>query len=180
MRRAFFGSVALLFTVVTFSFSVATDAGGSKKDESGGAPTGKASSRPLSGFIPQAEMHGSWGGCSQYLKPLKNPNDYQNRIVFHWGLESSSKPKMHIGGKTVTVQPLTQYPEILMGRAKKGKTFSERYRFGSANMHFDNKITFACPPDSEGGCEVTKFDGVLTVTDAGSRELYQTTGVCGH
>lgn len=140
------------------------------------------------GIIPVGAIQ--WeGGCSHYLMPIKSPSDYEKRIIFHWGYPHSDGPNgkcisdcqpfMNINGKTVSIQPLTKWPEDMMKRdTKVGEMFSEIYRLGSTSIRFDNQITFACPPRDE-ECEVTKFRGILTVTDGERKETYQTTGECG-
>lgn len=145
-------------------------------------------SKNIIGIIPVSTIE--WeGGCTHYLMPIKNPSDYEKRIIFHWGYPALDRPNgkcvhnclpyMNVNGKTVPVRPLTKWPEDLMKKnSKVGEKFSEIYQLGSISMRFDNQITFVCPPRDE-ECEVTKFRGILTVTDGERKETYQTTGECG-
>lgn len=132
------------------------------------------------------------GGCTHYLKPVSRPEDFEKRILMHWGYQAldapngkcvaNCKPHMNIRGKVVEVQPDTKWPEDLIKKnAKVGDTFSEVYRYGTTTLKFDNRITFVCPPESEQKepCEVVKFDGLLTVTDGSQTETHQTIAMCG-
>jgi len=150
----------------------------------------KSTGNRIVGTIPAGSIEVE-GGCTHYLSPIKNPSDYISRVVFHWGYPGLDGPKgkcvsnclpyMHLFGKIVTVQPKTPWPEDMLKNKKIGDRFSESYQLDSMNVRFDNQITFACPPKNKRKevCEVTKFTGIITVSDGTRKETYQTIGNCG-
>jgi hypothetical protein len=143
----------------------------------GRTAAGSAAGRRIVGTIPSAE---GGPGCSHYLRSAAARGDYRNALLLHWGILASDRPKMSLLGKTVTVSPLTPFPEILLRRnKKKGAKFSERYQFDGISVRIDNTVTFVCPPNTEGECEVTRFHGVLTASAGGRSESIETKGECG-
>jgi hypothetical protein len=140
--------------------------------------------------VPSSDVR--WGsGCTHYLAPIESPGDYENRILLHWGYPISDsangrciqdcKPSMNIRGKTVAVEPLTQWPEDLVRNPKVGDRFTERYQADSISIQVDSEVTFACPPPSDDAesCEVLDFTGTMTASDGTRTETYQTVGQCG-
>jgi len=46
-------------------------------------------------------------------------------------------------------------------------------------IRLEYRVVFACPPDSEGGCEVTKYKGVLTIFKGKEISRFSIRGSCG-
>jgi len=47
------------------------------------------------------------------------------------------------------------------------------------HIEFNNTVTFACPPDTEGGYEVARFKADLIVSNGKIKEAYSVKGDCG-
>ena len=131
------------------------------------------------------------GGCTHYLRLDIATPGISSPVVFHWGYPGLSGPGgdcisncwpfMHLFGKIVTVKPETSWPEELIAGKNVGDSFTELYRLGTLQIRFDNQVIFVCPNSSgnEDRCEVTKYQGVLTIGEGAQREFYQTYGECG-
>lgn len=149
-----------------------------------------ADSSGMLGTIPTGSIQVE-GGCTHYLEPVKSPEDYENRIVFHWRYpelhprtgkcHSDCLPYMHLLGRLVPVIPETPWPEDMLNGKEVGDTFTEIYRFDSIEVRFHNRITFVCPPEHlrMDVCEVIRFVGSLSLSNGRSKETYLTTGACG-
>jgi len=93
-------------------------------------------------------------GCScNYYK--KNTNEFvpyfQSEIDF-------TNPKMYINNKLVNVNPI-KVNSIPVNK-KIGSKFSQSFEFMGNIIHFENIVTFVCPPNSE-SCEVTEFETIM-------------------
>ena len=87
-------------------------------------------------------------------------------------------PKMYIGGKLVNLTPVKV--ENIPDSLKLGDKFSQTYKYNDMEIKFTNTISFLCPSDSEGGCEVTEFNTVLTFSNKQCKsQSLKITGDCG-
>jgi hypothetical protein len=84
---------------------------------------------------------------------------------------------MNIGGRDIR---LTRRDSGTAGDLSKvGGTLKRVYESGDVRVKALYSATFVCPPDSEGGCEVTRFDAILRVQSGSRVETIQGQGEVG-
>ncbi len=69
---------------------------------------------------------------------------------------------MYINGKLVAVKPIKV--EGISQNPKVGDKFTQLFEYAGIKIEFKNTISFVCPANSEGGCEVTSFKSKMQVS----------------
>jgi len=105
--------------------------------------------------IPESlNEHGC--GCSYSIN-----HKYHSRPYFQ-SEEDFTSPTMYINGKLVTVKPIKL--EGISANSKIGDKFSQSFEYAGITIEFENAISFVCPANTEGGCEVTSFNSIMRVS----------------
>jgi hypothetical protein len=124
------------------------------------------------GVIPKDKIE--YGcGCSY---SLESNTSKEFQPIFQSELDYSYVI-MFIKGKLVKLEPIKTH--IFKSRPKLGDKFTLQFKYNDLFIVFNNTVTFVCPPDSEGGCEVTRFKAELTVNNGKIKEVYSVNGDCG-
>ncbi len=76
--------------------------------------------------------------------------------------EDFSSPTMYISGKLVTVNPIKA--EGISPNPRIGDKFTQLFEYAGTRIVFENIISFVCPANSEGGCEVTSFKSKMQIS----------------
>ncbi len=67
----------------------------------------------------------------------------------------------------------------LKNRFSIGDEITEKYVGSNINIELRYVITFVCPPDTEGGCEVIRYKGMLNLSSKEKSQIYKIEGDCG-
>ena len=123
-------------------------------------------------MMPIPQNHIEYGcGC---VYRLNRTAPFQ--IVFQSEL-NFEQPRAYIEGKLTSLESINV--EALPKSPKVGDTFTQLYQHKNVTLKFSNTITFVCPLNNEGGCEVTEFKSRLEKKQNGQVTLVELFGDCG-
>ena len=84
---------------------------------------------------------------------------------------------MNVGGRDIKLRRRDSNTAGDLSRV--GGTLKRVYESGDVRVDASYTLTSVCPPDSEGGCEVTRFDATLRVQRGSKVETVQGHGEVG-
>jgi hypothetical protein len=85
---------------------------------------------------------------------------------------------MYLNGELVSLESMKTY-NLKSPQPKVGDKFLLQFRHNDFLIEFNNTVTFVCPPNTEGGCEVTRFEADLIVSNEEIKEVYSVKGEYG-
>jgi hypothetical protein len=137
-------------------------------DASSAASAGAKPSRMVGVLADIAPEKRERFSCSVYFTGRGNQD-----VLYERG--QSGRVYMNIRGQTVLGRRLESTERSPM---KVGDRFYTLYQFGAAKVRLDSRVTSTCPPTA-GSCELMRFTGTLTATDAAATETHGVNGACG-
>lgn len=94
-------------------------------------------------------------------------------------LEDSGTGLMRIDGSLIHLSPTHREEHLeVPGKKSVGDRYYDKWQLGDIVVEFRYQTTFLCPPDDE-ACEVTRFEGTMTVTTAAGRKAFAIEGDVG-
>lgn len=93
---------------------------------------------------------------------------------------SSDRMRMNINSTIVRVNKIKyEHNAAIKGEETVGDKIKETWQYEDFTIDLDYTISFVCPKDSQGGCEVTRYEGRMTVKTKGYELTIPIKGDCG-
>ena len=116
------------------------------------------------------------GGCSCYFSPV-SPGGKIGSEGYIFFADYAGKARMNINGRDVELQEVgREQAKGELGRCSKKRC---KYTASGISATVDYRETNKCPPEPNGGCEVTGYDVTITVEKSGQRQKMKGKGECG-